>query len=165
MNLIAITNPSDKNAQAGFVHTQTAAICVEKIIPEYGDRIEDGAQIVVVSDGASPRVWQYIAERCEDKIWIRTNDDLNQSVDTVNVGPCVAFGDITPLEPVELHTYTVFGWDDDGQEYTYVCTAESPEQAAERTKAAVVVDPGYENQVSIDLILSGDHSDTTVSRV
>lgn len=164
MNLIAITNPSDESAQSGFVHTQTGHVTVESIIPEYGEKIEDGAQIVIVSDGPAPRVWQYIAERVGDDIWIRVNNTLSDYIDTEDVGPCVAQGTVTATEPeVELETYTVFGENDDGEQFRAVVTAANPAAAKAAGIQAGLVDEGFERDVDIAAILKGDVTDVDVT--
>lgn len=164
MNLIAITNPNDSSAQAGFVHTQVGHITVESIIPEYGDKIEDGAQITIVTDSPSPLVWQYIAERVGDDIWIRVNNTLADYIDTEDVGPAVAEGSVTPPEPeVELKTYTVFGENDDSEQFRAVVTAPDPAAAKAAGIQAGLVDAGFESDVDVAAVLEGDVSSIDVT--
>ena len=154
MNLIAITNPSDNQAEAGFVHTQDGYITTERIIPDYGDKIEDGAQIVIVSDGPAPRVWQFLAERVDDEIWIRVNNTTADYIDVSDAGPSVAEGSVAP--EVELEAYTVFGRNDDDEPFRCVVTAASPAAASEAAVEAAVVDEGYQYMVKIATVLKGD---------
>lgn len=161
MNLIAITNPSDESAEAGFVHTQVGYITTERIIPDYGDKIEDGAQIVIVSDGPNPRVWQFIAERVDDDIWIRVNNTTGDYIDTEDVGPSVASGSVEPEAPLE--TYTVFGENDDAEPFRAVVTATSPAAAKAAGIQAGLVDEGFEHDVDIAAVLKGNVSDVDVT--
>lgn len=167
MNLIAITNPSDESAEAGFVYTQAGYITTKSIIPEYGDKIEDGAQIVILSDIGTPstRVWQFIAERVDDEIWIRVNNAIGDYIDVEDVGPSVAEGNVKQLE-----AYTVFGWSDDDEPFRCVVTAASPAAAyaaaveAAAYEAAVgaaaveaaVMGEGYQYMVKSAVVLKGD---------
>lgn len=165
MTLIAITNPSDESAQAGFVHTQGGVITVESIIPEYGDKIEDGAQIVIVDDSfPTINVWQYIAERCGDEVWLHVNNTARLYVDIDDVGPVVAQGTLTAPEPeVELETFTVFGENDDAEAFRAVVTAASPAAAKAAGTAAGLVDEGCEDMVRVDAVLKGDVSEADVT--
>lgn len=156
MNLIAITNPSDESAESGFVHTQDGYITVESIIPEYGERIEDGAQIVIVTNGPRPRVWQYVAERVGDDIWVRVNNTLSDYIDTEDVGPCVAQGSVATAP--DLETFTVFGENDNGERFVAVVAATEDTVEDVAVKAGLV-DEGFESDVDIHLILKGDQSD------
>lgn len=163
MNLIAITNPSDESAEAGFVHTQYGYITTESIIPDYGDKIEDGAQIVIVSDidGLAHRVWQFIAERVDDEIWIRVNNTVGDYIDVEDAGPCVAQGNVTPPEPLE--TYTVFGRNDNCEPFRCVVSAISPVEAYAAAVDAAVVDEGWEFEVRVDIVLKGDVTEADVT--
>jgi hypothetical protein len=154
MNLIAITNPSDESAEAGFVHSQVGHTTVESIIPEYGDKIEDGAQIVIVDDGPDPRVWQYIAERAGDEIFIRANNTIALYIDTEEVGPCIVRGSVAPA--TELETFTVFGNNDYGEHFVAVVAATEETVYDVGVQAGLV--EGYENSVSIAAILKGNQS-------
>lgn len=155
MTLIAITNPSDPSAESGFVDTKAGNIPVESIIPEYGDKIEDGAQIVVVGDGPVPHVWQYIAERFIDDIWIRVNNDIQTNIDTEVVGPEVATGHVGLRE---LETFTVYGVNDNDEAFTAVVSATEHTVADVAAKAGAV-DEDYEHLVKIAAIVKGDQSD------
>jgi hypothetical protein len=164
MHLIAITNPVHESAYAEFTHNQSTPITLESIVPKYGDKIENGAQIVIVSDDPTPRVWQYIAERNGDYIWIRTNNNLSDYIDTEDIGPSVAEGTVTPAEPeAELETYTVFGEDDDGERFRAVVAASSPAAAYVAGIQAGLVDEGFEHDVAIAAVLKGDVTDIDVT--
>jgi len=151
MNLIAITNPNDESAEAGFVHSQVGHITVESIIPEYGDKIEDGAQIVIVDDGPDPRVWQYIAERHADKMCIRVNNTMMPY--TCDVGPYVTYGTVD-----ELETFTVFGINAEDEHFVAVVAA--TEDTVYRVgREAGCMNEGHEiHDVYIDIILKGDQA-------
>lgn len=172
MTTIAITNPSDESAQASIV-AEHDVIDADIILELYGSRLEDGAQVVMFDSGG---VWQYLATRdprC-DSIALRNNNSLSAElhdddktfIDFMNTGGwaygIIAVRDDMPLadpEPPELHTYTVYGSDDEGDRFVNVCTAPSAEEAATQTRTTVLVDEGYECLVNIDLVLTGDHSD------
>src|SRR4051812_44044579 len=153
MNLIAITNPSDESAEAGFVYTQAGYITTESIIPEYGEKIEDGAQIVILSDIGTPstRVWQFLAERVDDDIWIRVNNTFSDYIDVEDVGPCVAQGSVTPDVPLEQ--YTVFGENDDAEPFRAVVAASSPATAKATAIVTATVDEGCEHMVRVFTVL------------
>lgn len=180
MNLIAITNPSDESAEAGFVITPEFVPTPSRILEEYGNKLEDGAAVVFIEgEGAGTRVWQYIATREPNhpaSIALRSNNALaadagdsgeefifyvsgrrggNSSIiDSANV----------PLEAeIELKTYTVFGENDDGEQFRAVVTAPDPAAAKAAGIQAGLVDEGFEHDVDIAAVLEGDVTDVDVT--
>lgn len=176
MTLIAITNPSDESAEAGFVATPEFLPTPSRILEEYGSKLEDGAAVVFVE---GTRVWQYIATRDPNNpasIALRSNNALaadagesgeefifyvsgrrggNSSIiDTANI-PLEADG---PLE-----TYTVFGENDDAEPFRAVLTATSPAAAKLAGIDAGTVDAGCEHMVRVDAVLKGDVTEADVT--
>lgn len=178
MSLIAITNPSDESAESGIVYEAAPfeTFTPNAILNKFGSKLEDGAQVTMVEGN---RVWQYLATRDGSSIALRSNNALaadagDQDEDseffwfvTGRSGGSDSIIDSTvaPLElpEAELETFTVYGNNDDDENFVAVVSA-TEETAHEVGVAAGVVDKGYENDVKIYLILKGDQTDlATVS--
>lgn len=175
MNLIAITNPSDKSAESGFVVEPDFLPTPDRILEEYGGKLEDGAQITVVEGS---RVWQYVATRHPNNpasIALRSNNAL-----AADAGPTgeefisyvherrggnasiIARANVALESDAPLETYTVFGEDDGSEWFTAVVTARSEQDAYDAGITAGCVDEGCESHVRIDLILPGDYSQAAI---
>lgn len=176
MTLIAITNPSDESAEASIVVDDPRKMYAPRsILDEFGDRIEDGAQVVMIDGG---RVWQYLATRSgNDSVALRNNNALGLLARTdgqafieymndpdigQNIIECIdlssASGEFSG-NGEDWQTFTVFGTNDDGERFSAVVTARSEEGAYRAGKYAGTLDDEFECDVRIDVILKGDHSD------
>lgn len=179
MTLIAVTNPSDKSAESGFVVEPEFLPTPERILAEYGGKLEDGAQIAFIEgEGEDTRVWQYIATRDPnnpESIALRSNNAL--AADAGPSGEEFIFyvnqrqgGNASIIESAHvaleadapLETYTVFGENDDSERFVAVVTAPSEAAAYDAGITAGCVDEGWESDVRIDLILPGDHSQAAI---
>lgn len=171
MTLIAVTNPSDESAEAGIVDQRSLVGHPEGILREFGDRLEDGAQVALVENG---RVWQYIVTRDDENpesVALRSNNSLaadkraegERFIDYVNDTPD-AFDYIIevgyyPLESAAaLEEFTVYGINDDGEPFTAVVAA-TEATVYDAGVQAGLVDEGFENSVKIVAVFKGDQSD------
>lgn len=163
-SIVGITNPKEGAAQAA---TDVLASVADpaSIISDYGDQIENGALVSITDrDGNGNTVGQYLyiadRESNEDTLILRNNATLGDlSVFLYEAGGEVARGESAP--EAELETFTVFGNNDDGEDFVAVVTA-TEDTVADVGVQAGLVDEGFEGSVSISLILKGDHSDTEV---
>lgn len=175
MTLIAITNPSDESAESGFVATPDFICTPQIILEQYGDKLEDGAQVVMIEgEGEDTRVWQYVATRnpnYPESIALRSNNALAADAgpdgeefifyisgrDPYGEGIIENANVSLASDEPELETFTVFGNNDDGENFVAVVTATEETVIDEGVKAGVV-DEGYESDVVIVAVLKGDQS-------
>lgn len=168
MTIVAITNPSDEGAESHIVEELAGLVVPRRILEEFGDRLEDGAQVAMIG-GANGvgRVWQYIATRDGETVALRSNNGLAGRAEGERFIDFVENADDAhkylievvglPPEP-ELETFTVFGENDDGERFVAVVSA-TEDTVNDVGVQAGLVDDGFEHYVRIDLILKGDHSD------
>ncbi len=168
MILIAITNPSDASAEAGTVQS-ISGICTPKfILEELGEKLEDGDQVVMVEDD---RVWQYLVTRSSNEapIALRPNNALGVDArygdgescidhEQWRQGEIIECGTQKLVSEGELETFTVFGNNDDGEDFVAVVSA-TEDTVYDAGVQAGLIDGGYEQWVTIDLIVKGDESD------
>jgi hypothetical protein len=110
-------------------------------------------------NGNTTRVQILVADRSGDFLVLQDNEfmrDEETGAGVNNIGKVIV-GGYAPLP--QLNTYTVFGSNDNNEQFVNVCTAETAEEAAMQTKTAVLVDEGCESMVDINIVLTGDHSD------
>jgi len=139
-------------------------------IDNYGEKMQHGAFVSLTardSQGNTTDVKLYVVDRIGSTVYLQMNDRLQDeeapSIDYI--GGVVASGE-APLptppvpepEPVELETFTVFGNNDDNENFVAVVSA-TEDTVHEVGVQAGLVDEGYEDQVDIVLIVKGDHSD------
>lgn len=182
MTLIAITNPSDPSAEASIVrNVDYDAGCPEGILENFGDKLEDGAQVVMVK---RERVWQYLATRespppggfDSGSIALRNNNALvrdsrydndafidymngSDNFDIIAMGNYPLASDVAAEATDEpLETFTVFGNNDDGEDFVVVVSA-TEDTVREVGAKAGLVDEDYVDLVDINLIVKGEHPD------
>lgn len=165
ITIVAIQNPGD--AEATIVNPQEI-ITPDDAIEKFGAQIEQGAFVSLTGrniKGNTTGVQILVADRSGDSLYLQDNEfmqDKEMAADVDNIGKIIASG-YAPLP--QLNTYTVFGANDEGERFVKVCTAETPEEAAEQTKIAVLVDAGCAHLVKVDIVLTGDHSDAEVVNI
>lgn len=166
ITVLVVQNPDEE----ATVVARSPGLDPDSTIEEYGEQIKRGAFVALIQrDRLSNTTGGelFVADRIDSTLYLQTNaymsDDGGASVD--DIGPSIAAGYAPLPEPVELNTYTVFGTDDDGERFSNLCTAETAEQAAAQTKTAVLVDEGCEHLVTVDIVLTGDHTDAEAVNV
>lgn len=170
ITIVAISNPGD--AEATIIVASTV-LSAEEVIEQYGDKINHGAFVSVIyrdGHGDTTRVLHFIADRSGNYLYLQNNNfmaDEDNAPDVDYIGAVVASGyAYAPLETPEeeLETYTVFGRNDDSENFVAVVSA-TEETVAEVAVRAGTVDEGCEHLVTIGAILKGDQSDLDLDRV
>lgn len=162
ITIVAVSNPGDEEAT---VFVASTVLSAEEVIEQYGNKINHGAFVSVTyrdGRGNTTRVLHFIADRSVSSLYLQNNEfmaDEDDAPDVDDIGTVVASG-YAPLETPEeeLETYTVFGRNDDSENFVAVVTA-TEETVAEVAVKAGTVDEGCEHLVIIGAILKGDQSD------
>lgn len=165
--IIAIKNPEETPLviDDGFV------LDGNEVAEQYGKQIKRGAFVTLIDvdyDGdADGDAELYIADRVEDRVYLQSNDQVGDGGNSIDaVGSVHTYADDVPLEsdepdPADLETFTVFGNNDDNENFVAVVSA-TEETVREVGINAGVVDEGCEGMVDIVLIVKGDQSSAEV---
>lgn len=160
ITVVAIQNPGEE-----AVIIRAGALTPETAIEQFGEQIQHGAFVALTDrdyHGNTTSVTLLVADRETDgRLYLQDNSylypDNQYKADVDDIGAVVASGDV-PLPEPDLETFTVFGNNDDGEDFVAVVSATEDTVHDEGVKAGLV-DEGFENSVSINLILKGDCSD------
>lgn len=143
MALIAITNPSDGSAEARIVE-EIGASTPYHILERFGHKLENGAQVVIIK---GDRVWQYLVTRMPDD---KDRIDLRSGL-----GVIIATRSQRLMPDAALETFTVFGKNDGGENFTAVVWA-TENTVHDVGVSAGLIFAGREEDVDIYLIVKGD---------
>ncbi len=163
VTILAVKNPSDEVENATIL-AERPGLTPEAVIEEFGDKIERGAFVSLTErdeGGNTTNVLLYVADRSGDSLYLQDNGNIgpDYGADIDDIGDVIESGYAPLADPEpELETFTVFGNNDDGEDFVAVVSA-TEDTVRETGVQAGLVDPGFEDSVSIGLILKGDHSD------
>lgn len=158
--ILAVQNPGE----AAVIIARDFGLTPNGAIEQYGDQIKQGAFVSLTerdNDGNTASVALFVADRVGDTLYLQDNSFMSDSeapsID--DIGSTVASGEapLTP-NPAELETFTVFGNNDDGEAFVAVVTA-TEDTVYNVGVQAGLVDEGFENSVTIDLIVKGEQAD------
>ena len=159
--IVSIQNPGDAEATNIVAESLTPT----GVIEQYGSRIAQGAFVALTDrdfiNGNTQRVSLFVADRVETNLYLQNNElmqDENVAADPDNIGAVIASGQAPLASTEELETFTVFGVNDDGENFSAVVSATEDTVHDVGIKAGLV-DEGWENSVKIDLIVKGDALD------
>lgn len=163
--IITIQNPGEEAA----VINPYAVLSPEDVVQQYGGQIKHGAFVTLIGrDGLDNTVGGLIlvADRETDgRLYLQNNEFLTEDnaykADIDDIGAVVASGEVPldppPVDPADLETFTVFGNNDDNENFVAVVSATEDTVYDVGVKAGLV-DEGYEEDVDIVLIVKGDQS-------
>jgi hypothetical protein len=158
ITLVTIQNPGEDSVIINPFGVETP----ESVIEKYGDQIKHGAFVSLIDrDTNSNTVGGLIlvADReADDILYLQNNEYMSDdnAADVDQIGAVIASGDVALAE--ELETFTVVGNNDDGEAFVAVVTA-TEDTVYNVGVQAGLVDEGFENSVTIDLIVKGAHPD------
>lgn len=156
ITILAIQNPGD--AEATIANPQRI-LTPNTAIEQYGGQIKQGAFVTLTDrsvNGNTVSVTTFVADRIGDTLYLQNNAGIAENeVSIDSIGGVEAQG-YAPPEP-ELETFTVFGNNDDGENFVAVVSATEDTVVEEGVKAGLV-DEGYEADVTIAAVLKGDQS-------
>jgi hypothetical protein len=161
--LLTIQNPGEDSV----VINPFGALTPEQAAEQYGGQIKHGAFVTLVDrdvrSGNTVGGVILIADREADgRLYLQNNEYMTEDnphkADVDDIGAVVASCDVPEDVPEpELETFTVFGNNDDSEDFVAVVAATDDTVYDVGVKAGLV-DEGYESDVEIRLILKGDWS-------
>lgn len=157
--ILAVQNPGEAATVVACDFGLTPKIAIDK----YGDQIKQGAFVSLTerdNDGNTAAVSIYVADRVLDQLYLQDNEYLSESgAPSIDIIGSVIEQGHAPLapDPTELETFTVFGKNDDEENFVAVVSA-TVDTVHDAGVKAGLVDEGYEEDVVINVVLKGDYS-------
>jgi hypothetical protein len=161
ITILAIQNPGSEET---VIVSPQRTVSPQQAADEYGSQIQQGAFVTLIDrspHGNTVGVTVLVADRNGDVVYLQTNDAIaDNEVDIDAIGRVVAES-YNPEPKVELETFTVFGNNDDGDDFVAVVSA-TEDTVHDVGVQAGLVDAGFEGSVTISCILKGDHGDAAI---
>lgn len=155
--IVTIQNPGEES----IVINPYAVLTATQVAEQYGGKIKHGAFVSIAERNGFDNTTGgsiFVADRDTDGIlYLQNNEYMNDGVCGVDTIGAVAGSADVPLEPdpADLETFTVFGNNDDNEDFVAVVTATEDTVYSVGVQAGLV-DEGYEEDVDIVLIVKGD---------
>lgn len=161
ITVVAIQNPGEET-QVFRANELTPYSAAE----QFGVHMKQGAFVALTNHderGNTESVALFVVDTLATaegrRVYLQNNERFADSdfpeVDIDDIGCVIGYAD---LAVAPLETYTVFGINDDRENFVAVITA-TPDTVEEQAVKAGLVDEGYESSVQIVAIFKGDQTD------